>query len=88
MKGSDSVLSVLALATDTSLLAAMFSSDLPPLFHQEKKKNPQRARQRDTERFKGWQQHHGLEVLSLPLTVLGREEEGGGREGGRKGLLE
>ena len=85
MKGSDSVLSVLALAADTSLLAAMFSSDLPPLFHQGKKKNPQRARQRETERFKGWQQHHGLEVLSLPLTVLGREGE---REGGRKGLLE
>lgn len=40
MKGSDSVLSVLALAADTSLLAAMFSSDLPPLFHQGKKKNP------------------------------------------------
>lgn len=38
MKGSDSVLSVLALAADTSLLAAMFSSDLPPLFHQGKKK--------------------------------------------------
>lgn len=57
---------------DTSLWAAMFPSDLPPSFHHEKK--PQRARQREAKRFKGWQQHHGLEVLSLLLTVQEREE--------------
>lgn len=46
---------------------------------------PQRARereQREAKRFKGWQQHYGLEVLSLPLTVL--EREGGGGEEGEK----
>lgn len=35
-------------------------------------KTTESTRQTDMERFKGWQQHHGLEVLSLLLTVLQR----------------
>lgn len=57
----------------------MFSSDPSLLFHQKTK-----ARERGTDiegereqrRFKGWQQQHGLEVLSLPLAELKRERWG------------
>lgn len=51
-------------------------------------RKPQRAMQRETERFKGWQQHHGLEVLSLPLTVLERGWRGRTeREKGTVGVI-
>lgn len=71
----------------------MFRSDLPPSFHHGGGKKTRdgeqgRGRQREAKGFKGWQQHHGLEVLSLLLTVQGREEvEGLGAEGKARGSV-
>lgn len=76
-----------SLGCGSKSLGCHFFSDLPPPLSSQ---TTQRTRQRETERFKGWQQHRSLEVLSLPLTVLQRgfkgcreRERGGG--GGREG---
>lgn len=77
-----------SLGCGSKSLGCHFFSDLPPPLSSQ---TTQRTRQRETERFKGWQQHRSLEVLSLPLTVLQRgfkgcRERGGGRGRGGGGL--